>query len=116
MMRCIQSILPGLDDHQLEIHLITEMCKSAQFVPTLDRESLIAHAINITEYVNNPLLKCQCSSLFQQLLISHDYILAKFYQVAGGCFHADMPQAMQFYEKALNYQRCVQTAVSIVRF
>ncbi|KAJ7351565.1 hypothetical protein DFH08DRAFT_935169 [Mycena albidolilacea] len=57
LLDSIRPILPGLDDHQLKIHFITEVLKSSIYYPNLDGEQLIA--TNIIEHINNPLLESQ---------------------------------------------------------
>ncbi|KAJ7895166.1 hypothetical protein B0H14DRAFT_2558744 [Mycena olivaceomarginata] len=79
LMELVPPILPGLNDHLLEIRFITEVCKSNHYYPTFDREQLITRGICILELVDNPPLQC----LF---FVEHGL---------------DKAQAMQFYKKAL---------------
>ncbi|KAJ7798161.1 hypothetical protein B0H14DRAFT_3545938 [Mycena olivaceomarginata] len=79
-------ILHGLDDPQLEIHFISEVCMAYNHYPTLNREQLITRAISLFGHVNNPLLEC-------------------IYFLHAKC---DPPQAMQFYQKALRLSKLCQ--------
>jgi hypothetical protein len=103
LMELVPPILPGLNDHLLEIRFITEVCKSNHYYPTFDREQLITRGICILELVDNPPLQCECLSLLKLLLFSLHF-LADFYYAAGLFFvehRLDKAQAMQFYKKAL---------------
>jgi hypothetical protein len=58
--------------------------------------------------VNNPLLECECPSLFQPIFVSYKCISAEFYTAAGICCmdsRHDLPQAMQLCQKALNVSK-----------
>ncbi|KAJ7805390.1 hypothetical protein B0H14DRAFT_3153446 [Mycena olivaceomarginata] len=93
LLDSIPPILPGLDDPQLQLHFITEILKSSAYYHTLDREQFLTQALNMIEYINNPLLEC------------------KFYHAAGIYFQlrrSDIRQAMQFYNKALDLSRLCQ--------
>jgi tetratricopeptide (TPR) repeat protein len=117
LMECIQPMLCGLDDGQVEIRFITEVLRSHNYCPALDRRQLITQAIQSFEHINYPLLECKYSCLFQLLLISDDHTVAKFYYAAGTYFlryTLDVTQPMHFYNKALklanmcadSYQQC----------
>ncbi|KAJ7349742.1 hypothetical protein DFH08DRAFT_997021 [Mycena albidolilacea] len=93
LLDSILCILPGLDDHQLQLHFITEVLNSPAYYPSLDRDQFITQAPNMIEHINNPLLEC------------------KFYHAAGfyfRVFRSDIHQAMQFYNKALDASRSCQ--------
>jgi hypothetical protein len=62
LMEHIQSIVLGLNDHQLKIKFMTQVVHSSNYYPTFDGEEIITQAISILELVNNPLLECECSS------------------------------------------------------
>jgi hypothetical protein len=59
LMEHIQSIVPGLDDHQLKIQFMTQVLLSYSHYPTFDREQIITQGINILELINNPFLECE---------------------------------------------------------
>jgi hypothetical protein len=59
LIECIQPIVPGLDDHQLKIQLMTQVLLSCSYYPTFDVKQIITQAISILELVNNPLLECE---------------------------------------------------------
>ncbi|KAJ7838031.1 P-loop containing nucleoside triphosphate hydrolase protein [Mycena olivaceomarginata] len=93
LLDSILPILPGLDDHQLQLHFINEVLMSPAYYPCLDREQLITQALNMIEHINNPLF------------------VYKFYHAAGFYFQfvrSDIHQAMQFYNKALDFSRSCQ--------
>ncbi|KAJ7898663.1 hypothetical protein B0H14DRAFT_2557153 [Mycena olivaceomarginata] len=86
LIEYIQPILPGPNDHQVEIHVIIEVLQSYNSYPTLDREQLITRAINLFEHFNNPLLECV-------------YFCEK---------KLDIPQSIQFFQKALQCSKLCQ--------
>jgi hypothetical protein len=68
----------------------------------------MTQAIDLLEHVNNPLLECECPSLFQPIFVSYECISAEFYTAAGiHCVDSrhDLPQAMQRCQKALNLSK-----------
>jgi hypothetical protein len=65
LMERIPPMLSGLNKPQVEIHFITEVFKSYLYYPNLDREQFITPAVEIFKHVNNPLLECTSSSLFE---------------------------------------------------
>ncbi|KAJ7351353.1 P-loop containing nucleoside triphosphate hydrolase protein [Mycena albidolilacea] len=82
----IHLILPSLGNHRLEIHFTIEILKSYSYPPGCDPEELVAKAIILLEYVDDPILK------------------SKLYKATGDYFYnykLDPPQSMQFYQKAL---------------
>ncbi|KAJ7838033.1 hypothetical protein B0H14DRAFT_3141268 [Mycena olivaceomarginata] len=90
LLDSILRIFPGLDEPQLQLHFITEVLKSLDYYPSLDREQFIMQAPNMIEHINNPLLECD------------------FYHAAGFYFQKcrfDIRQAMIFYNKALDLSR-----------
>jgi hypothetical protein len=58
----IQPIVPGLDDHQLKIGFMTQVLLSYEYYPTFDGEHIMTQGISILEFVNDPILECECSS------------------------------------------------------
>jgi hypothetical protein len=62
LMEHIQPIVFGLEDHHLKIQFMTQVLISHEFYPTFDGEHIITQGISILEFVNNPVLECECSS------------------------------------------------------
>ncbi|KAJ7349632.1 hypothetical protein DFH08DRAFT_996813 [Mycena albidolilacea] len=90
LLDSILPILPELNDPQLQLHFIIEVLMSYEYYPSLNRAQFIMQAPSMLEHINNPLLEC------------------KFYFAAGihtSFCRSDIPQAMQFFNKALDLSR-----------
>ncbi|KAJ7831555.1 hypothetical protein B0H13DRAFT_1915405 [Mycena leptocephala] len=90
LMDSIKPILPHPCNHQLEIHLLTEVLKSSGYYPSHMLEKMIVQGVSHFQCLSDPLLE------------------SKFYQAAGIYFFnykLDSLQAMVFYQKALELSK-----------